>query len=112
MKMAPISLAIRRSAEVNVQRVSRGAGDDQLRLVRASLILHRFVIQFLLGIETVAHDLEPLAGHVQRHAVGQVAAFGQVHAHDGIAGFEEGEEDGLVGGGAAVGLDVGSLGTE
>jgi hypothetical protein len=44
--------------------------------------------------------------------VREVAAFGQAHAHDGVAGLEEGEEHGLVGRGAAVRLHVRGLGTE
>ena len=48
-----------------------------------------------------------------KHAtVGQVAAFGQAHAHDGVAGLGEGHQHGLVGLGTGVGLDVGSFGAE
>ena len=42
----------------------------------------------------------------------QVAAFGQAHAHDGIAWLEEGHEHRLVRLGAGIRLDVGSLGAE
>ena len=38
--------------------------------------------------------------------------WGQFHAHDGVAGLQQGEIDGHVGLGAAVGLDVGVLGAE
>ena len=44
--------------------------------------------------------------------MGQVTAFGQAHAHDGVTGLEEGEEHGLVGRGTAVRLHVGGVGTE
>ena len=39
-------------------------------------------------------------------SVGQMAAVGQVHAEDGVAGLEHGQIDGLVGLGARVRLDV------
>ena len=74
--------------------------------------LHRVVVDLFVGVQAVAHDLEPLAAHVQRHAVGQVAAFGQAHAHDGVAGLQQAEEHGLVGLRAGVGLHVGVLGAE
>jgi hypothetical protein len=38
--------------------------------------LHLVVVDLFLDGETVAHDLEPLAAHVERHAIGEVAAFG------------------------------------
>jgi hypothetical protein len=44
--------------------------------------------------------------------VGQVAAFGQAHAHDGVAGLQEGQEDGFIGRGTAVRLHVGAIGAE
>ena len=70
------------------------------------------VVDLFLGGEPVAHDLEPLAAHVERHAVGEVAAFGQAHAHDRVAGLEQGEEHRLVGLRAGVRLDVGEAGVE
>ena len=56
--------------------------------------------------------MEVLAGDVDRAAVGQVAAVGEVHAHEGVAGLEHGLERGQVGGSAGVGLDVGMLSAE
>jgi hypothetical protein len=44
--------------------------------------------------------------------VGEVAAFGQAHAHDGVAGLQEGQEHGLVGLRAGVRLHVGGFGAE
>jgi hypothetical protein len=44
--------------------------------------------------------------------VGQVAAFGQAHAHDRVARLQGGEEHALVGLRARVGLHVGSFGAE
>ena len=76
------------------------------------LALHRFVVDFFLVVQAVGHDVEPFAAHVQRHAVRQVTAFGQAHAHDGVAGLEKSEEHGLVGGGAAMRLHVGGFGAK
>ena len=70
------------------------------------------VVDLFLGGQAVAHDLEPLAAHVERHAVGEVAAFGQAHAHDGVAGLQQGEEHRLVGLRAGVRLHVGEVGAE
>jgi len=46
------------------------------------------------------------------HAVGEVAAVGQVHGDDGITGLQCREIDGHVGAGAGVWLDIGRLGAE
>jgi hypothetical protein len=73
---------------------------------------HLLVVDvFLLG-QAVGDDVEPFARHVQRHAVGQVAAFGQRHAHDGVARLQHGEEHALVGLRARVRLHVGGFGAE
>ena len=83
-----------------------------LGLVLVSEALHRVVVDLLGGREAVAHDLEPLAAHVERHAVREVAAFGQAHAHDRVAGLDEAEEHRLIRLRAGVGLDVGELRAE
>jgi hypothetical protein len=56
--------------------------------------------------------LNHLPTDVKRHAVGQVTAHRQVHAEDGVAGLEEGEEHGLVCLRAGVRLDIGGIGAE
>ena len=98
--------------EIDLQRVGRSAGDDQFRLVLMGQPFHRVVVDGLVGVQPVAHHLEPLARHVEWHAVGQVAAFGQAHAHDGVAGLQQREEHRLVGLRARIGLYVGILGAE
>ncbi len=57
----------------------------------------------------VGHDLVLFAGLVERVAVGEVAAVGQIHPEHGVAGFEHREIDRHVGLGTRVGLDVGVL---
>ena len=75
------------------------------------LRLHRVVVD-PLGVlaDAVGVDLVQPAGEVERHAVGQVAAVGEVHAQDPVAGLEHAEVGGHVGLGAGVGLDVDVLG--
>jgi hypothetical protein len=45
----------------------------------------------------VGHRLEPLARHVDRRAVGQVAARRQIEPEERIARLQQGEEDRLIG---------------
>ena len=98
--------------EINLQRIGRSTGNDDLRLVLARQRFHAVVVNGLFGVETVGDDIEPLAGHVERHAVRQVTAFGQAHAHDRVARLGESHEHGLVGLRAGVRLDIGAIGTE
>ena len=101
-----------KALEVDAQAVGAGPGDDQPGPVLARLGLHRVVVDLLAVVQAVGDDVEPLARHVQCHAVRQVPALRQAHAHDGVAGLEEGEEHRLVGAGAAVRLHVGGLGAK
>ncbi len=93
--------------EVDAQAVRRRAGDDQLGLVLVRQPLHRGVVDLFAGRQAVADHLEPLAAHVQRHAVRQVAAFGQAHSHDRVARLQQPEEHRLVRLRARVRLHVG-----
>ena len=63
-------------------------------------------------IDTVWHDVEPLAGLVDRRAVGQVTTGGQVETHIGIAWLQQRKEHGLVGLGARMRLDIDVLAVE
>ena len=94
--------------EVDDARVGGCAGDNHLRLAFLSLLLERVVVDALrLLVDTVRHDLEVLAAHVDRAAVRQVTAVREVHAHDRVARRQECEEDGHVGLCAGMRLDVG-----
>ncbi len=97
--------------EVDDARVGAGAGHDHLGPNLDRQLLQGVVVD-LLGhrIDAVGMDLEPLAAEVDRRAVGQVAAVGQVHAQDLVAHVQDGEVGGHVGLGAGVGLDVHVLG--
>ena len=51
------------------------------------LFLHGVVVNDFVGIEAIADHVEPFSTDVQGHAVCEVTAFSQAHAHDGVAGF-------------------------
>jgi hypothetical protein len=48
------------------------------------------------GVEPVSDDVEPLAGEVDRRAVGQMPAMRQAHAHHRVAGLQHREKDRLI----------------
>ena len=100
-------------AEVDLARIGAGAGHDQLRPVLLRQPGHLVEVDPLgVAADAVADDVVQLAREVQPHAVGQVAAVGQVHGQDGVAGLQAGEVDRHVGLGPGVRLDVGLLGAE
>ncbi len=95
---------------VEVDRAGIGgvAADDDFWLVLLRQFHNGVVVEFLgFLVDAVLDDLEPFTRHVHRGTVGQVTAVGQIHAHNRVAGLEQGEEDGEVGLGTGVGLDVG-----
>ena len=96
---------------VPLTRISRSTADDQLGFVLQSLALHIVVIHALgLRIELVTDGFEIGTRHIHRRTVRKVAAVRQIEAHERIAGFQHGEENGHVGLCAGVGLYVGVLG--
>src|SRR3546814_4538516 len=60
----------------------------------------------------IRHDLVLLAGKVGGVAVREMAALGQVHAHDGVARRYQREEDRGIGLRAGMWLDVGVVAVE
>ena len=101
----------RHALEVDDARVGRGAGDDEPGSHASSGLLEGLVVDPGIGLtHAVGMDLVEAAGEVEGHAVGQVAAVGEVHAHDAIARLEDGEVGRHVRLGAAVRLDVDMLG--
>ena len=77
------------------------------------LLGQAFELVVIDGLRFLAHavgnNLVHLAGEIQRVPMGQVAAVRQAHAQQGVAGFQHGQVDGLIGLAAGVGLDVGVL---
>ena len=99
--------------EVDDARIGAAAGDDHLRLVLAREAPHLVHIDaVVLPAHGVGHDLEPLAGQVDRRAVRQVAAGRQAEPHEGVAGLHQRHERFLVGGAARVRLHVGEAALE
>jgi hypothetical protein len=98
--------------KIDSKRISTGAGDDKFWLGLMRLAFHGVVVDSFVGIQAIAHHIEPLTAHVEVHAVRQVTTFGQTHAHDGVAGLQERQKDGFVGRGAAMGLYVGGFRTK
>ena len=95
------------TGEVDLAGIGAGAGHDGGGLVLAGDAGH-FVIVDAAGL--AAHAVEDVAEQLARKvdgaAVGQMAAVGQIHAQDGVAGLEEGEIGAHVGLGTGVGLHV------
>ena len=100
-------------ALVVVQSAVRGrARDEELRTVRGGERLARVVVDQTGGlVEPVRHGLEE-DGHrgdllrVRLEPVGEVAAVGQVEAHDPVVGVQEAGVHLEVGGRSGQGLDV------
>ena len=67
------------------------------------------VDELVLAAHGVVRDLEPLAGHVDGRAVGEMAAGREVEAHEGVAGLQQRQEHRLVHLAAGVRLHVGEV---
>ena len=70
----------------------------------ASMSMH-----LVVAAHAVVHDLEPLAGHVDRRAVGEMSAGGEIEAHEGVAGLQQRQEHRLVHLAAGVRLHIGEV---
>ncbi len=101
-----------KTLKVDAQRVGRGPGNDDLRLVFAGQRFHLVVINGLVFVQTVGDNIEPLARHIERHTVRQMATFGQTHAHDRIARLGEGQQHRLISLRTGVWLHVGRIRAE
>ena len=65
-----------------------------------------------VAVDAVRHEVVDPSAEVHRRPVGEVATLVEAHAHDLVAGVEQGEERGHVGVGPRVRLHVGVLGAE
>ena len=96
-----------------IARIGGGTHGDQRGLQLAGGFFELVVVDALvLRADAVVGDLVETAGEIRLVAVGEVAAVGEVHGEDLVAGLEHGEVDGGVRLRAGVRLDVGVLGTE
>ena len=88
-------------------------GHNQLGADLRHLLGQRGVVDAaILGRDTVGDEVVVLAAHVHGGAVGQVAALGQIHAHDSVTEVQQRKVNRQVRLCAGVGLHVGVLGTE
>ena len=96
---------------IPVTAVGAAAADDQFRVMLEGLLLHVLVVNHAgLFLHLVANHLVVDAAEVHRAAVREVATVVEVHAHEGVAAVEAGQEHSHVGLCAAVGLHVGPAG--
>ncbi len=99
--------------EVDDARVGAGAHHDHLRRVLMREPLEFLVVNPLVVLaDAVGDDRVELAGEVQRMAVREMTAMGEVHAEHGVAGIHDGEVHRHVGLCARVRLHVGVVGAE
>ena len=99
--------------EVEDAGIGAGADHDHLRLVLVRQPLELVVVDPLIVLaDAVGDDRVELAGEVERMAVGEMAAVGEVHAEHGVARLQQREIDRHVGLRAGVRLHVGVLGAE
>src|SRR5690606_17069647 len=98
--------------KVDAQGVSRSTTHDQLGLVLFSQALQFVIVQLFVLVQTVGHEVVQLARGVHGGTVGQVTAFSQAHAQNGITGVEHSHVHTLVGLRTRVRLQVGYFSAE
>ena len=99
--------------EIELARIGRPAGDDQLRplFLRDPLdLVHVDPVVVLRN--AVGNDLVELSRDVQLHPVREMTAVIELQAHDLVARIEQRHVDRVIGLSAGVGLDVRVLGAE
>ena len=102
-----------KGAEVDDTRIGRAAGNDHLRLVLLRELAHFVhVDSVVVAAHAIGHRLEPLARHVDRRAVAEMAAGGEVQPEEGVARLHQRKERCDVGRRPGVRLDIGMLGAE
>ena len=99
--------------EIPEARIGRAAGDDELRLMLLGKPRDGFHIDpMVVTAHAIGDRLEPFAGEIDRRAMGQMAAGGEVEAHEGVARLEQSEKHRLVGLAAGVRLHIGEFAVE
>jgi len=93
--------------EIDNTRISAGTGNNQLRVMLFNQFFHSFVIKQLgFRINAIMYNIKIGTGNIYRGSMAQVTALGQVHTHDGVAGFQESKVHGQISAGTAVSLYV------
>ena len=88
---APTSSQIaRKRGEIEMARIGRPAGDDQLGPMLLGQPLDLVEIdQMIVLAHTILDRVEPFARLRRRRAVGEMPAGGEAHAHDRVAGLQQ-----------------------
>ena len=88
-------------------RIGRAAGDDHLRLILFRQPLDLVEVDEMVVLpDAILDGVEPFARLGGRGAVGQVAAGGEAHAHDRVAGLQQRHHHRAIGLRARMRLDV------
>src|SRR5256885_4987016 len=99
--------------EIDEARIGAGASHDHTGLVFVGELFDFVVVDALVFLaHAIGDEFVHTAAEIERVAVGEMAAVGEIHAEHGVAGLEGGHVDGYVGGGAGMGLYVGVLGAK
>ncbi len=99
--------------EIEVARISRAAGDDQLGLMLLGEPLDLIEIdEMVVAADAILDGVEPFARLRRRRAMRQMPAGGEAQAHDRVAGLEQRHHHRAVGLRARVRLDVGEAAAE
>ena len=96
------------AAEVDNPRIGRAAGDDHLGamlLGKPQDLVH--VDQVVVAAHAIGHDFEPAAGQIDRRAMGEMAAGGEIEPHKGVARLHQRHEHFGIGRGAGMRLHIG-----
>ena len=99
--------------EVDDPRVGAVAADDELGPMGAGQGAHLIEVDGLgLGVHMVGHHVVGAARVVDVETVREMTAVRELHGHHRVAGLEQREERGEIGGGAGMRLHVDVLGAE
>jgi hypothetical protein len=102
-----------KALEVEVARVGRSAGDDQLGLMLPRQALELVMVdEMVVGAHAILNSVEPLARLGRRGAVGEMPAGREAQAHNRVARLQQGHHHGPIGLGARMRLDVGEAAVE
>ena len=97
----------------NLTRIRRSAGDNHFGLVLLGQLPNLIIINGLgLFTEAVGHDIVIAARNINRTAVRQMSAVGQIHAHDRIARLDQRKINCIVSRSTAMRLNIGMVGAK
>ena len=81
-----------KSWKIKGARIGAGADDEQAWATFLRHLLHRVIVDgFGLSLYAVGKHAEQDPGKIDLAAVGEVSPLGEVHAQNGVAGFQHGQ---------------------